>query len=190
MDANGYLAELQRILADYNAQIDAATQGDGKLDGAAELGEAKQAQNDAQRQLRALKQQVTQAEKEIRASATAASRAAGAKQHGAITLLAGRGAAGRARADNKRAIAAQKDQLLAPYQQVKLKIDDALRQIAASKERISAELSKSKTASTKSRSSKSAKATLTEQLAELAALHKAGGLTDEEFSTAKAKLLG
>lgn len=123
MEANAYLVEMKLIVDRYQAEIERA-QGDNRsFDDVGELNDAKRVQAQAVRELRALKQRVTETEKQLQASYQQASAEAGSKDHAVLSML-GRKAAGRARADNKRAIAANKARTVAPYREVKLRIDD------------------------------------------------------------------
>jgi hypothetical protein len=71
---------------------------------------------------------------------------------------------------------------------VKLRIDDAIRQLSEVGGTLSAAIAEEKAAAPKP-ASRSSTGSLTKQLAELAELHKAGVLSDQEFAVAKAKLL-
>lgn len=79
MDAHAYLAEMGRIVNEYNADADRAQGDNGVFDDVVELQAAKKAQAEALRELRGLKQRVTQTEKEIQASYQEASSKASSK---------------------------------------------------------------------------------------------------------------
>lgn len=191
MDAHAYLAEMGRIVNEYNADVDRAQGDNGVFDDVVELQAAKKAQADALRELRGLKQRVTQTEKEIQASYQEASAKASSKEHFGLQMMGGRKLAGRARADNKRSITTNKAKALGPYREVKLRIDEAIRQLAEVGGNLSSAISEEKASAPKAPKAprQSTGSSLTKQLAELAGLHKAGVLSDEEFAAAKAKLL-
>jgi hypothetical protein len=51
-------------------------------------------------------------------------------------MLAGRGAAGRVRADEKRRLSVAKDQLVSPYENVRYMVDDLVAQIDIAKSKL------------------------------------------------------
>lgn len=189
MDANAYLAELGRIVDKYNAEIERSKGDNAQFDDVGELQAAKRVHHDTVRELKALKQRVTQTERELQAAYQEVSAKASSKEHFVLQMLGGRKAAGRARADNKRAISTNKANAIAPYREVKLRIDDVIRQLSDVGGALSSAIAEEK-ASAPRPAPRSGGASLTKQLAELAELHKAGALSDGEFAAAKAKLLG
>lgn len=190
MDANAYLTELQRIIETYQAAVGRAKGDNQRFDDADELSGAKRAQAQAVQELRALKQRVTQTEKELRASFQQASAEAGHKDHAFLSALGGRKVAGQVRADDRRRIEARKAQVLGSYKDVKLRIDDVLRQLTEVGSKLSAAIAQQRQAAAPKTTSKGAAGGgLAKQVAELAELHKSGVLSDEEFTAAKAKLL-
>jgi hypothetical protein len=188
MDANAYLAEMGRIVDKYNADVE-LTKGDNReFDDVGELQAAKRVHADALRELRTLKQRLTQTEKELHASFQGASAEASAKNHFGMQMLGGRKMAGRVRADSKRAITTNRARTLAPYREVKLRLDDVIRQLSEVGGALSSAIAGEK-ASAPKKTPRSSGGSLTKQLAELADLHKAGVLSDDEFAAGKAKLL-
>lgn len=190
MEANAYLAEMQRIVDTYQAEVKRAQGDNRRFDDVGELNDAKRVQARAVQDLRGLKQRVTETEKQLQASYQQASATAGGKDHAILSMLGGRKAAGQARADNKRAITANKARAVGPYREVKLRIDDVIRQLTEVGGKLTSAITEQRQASTPKEPRRAvAGGSLTKQLAELAALHNNGALSDDEFAAAKAKLL-
>jgi hypothetical protein len=94
--------------------------------------QAKQALADIsqkQKQLRHLKSQIAQDEKEIRAQYQDRQASAGETTSAFASLFGKRKLAGSIRADAKRNVARQRDQQLAPYAKIKLWIDNIIVQV-------------------------------------------------------------
>jgi hypothetical protein len=164
-----------------------ASGDDDVLDGMSELTSAKSVTDDTLSRLRDLKTRTIAAERELSASYQEAHAKAASKQHFLLGALGGRKLSGSARAEEKRRISAQRAKTMAPYRQLKLSIDDVIRQVTSAKRGITTSLADERRTSAPKRSAASGVA---RDLAKLAELHKQGVLTDEEFSAAKARLLG
>jgi len=79
-----------------------------------------------QSELRQIKRCIDMDIKAIRAEFSIAASRESANSHTWTTILAGRGAAGKLRADQKRRLSIKRDQLIAPYESLKLTIDQLL----------------------------------------------------------------
>ena len=88
-----------------------------------------------QKQLRQLKKEANLDIKAIREHNRNLIAEASRKQHFVVGSLFGRKTAGSLRADNKRALAAQRDDAIRPYQNIKLTIDDIINQLDQAKAR-------------------------------------------------------
>ncbi len=188
MEASTYLTEMGRIVDKYNADAERAMGDNRVFDDVGELQAAKRVHAEALRELKALKQRVTLTEKQLQASYQEASAEASSKNHLGLQMLGGRKLAGRVRADSKRSITADKARALAPYRELKLRIDEVIRQLSDVGGTLTSAIAEEKASAPKP-ASRSGSASLTKQLAELAGLHNAGALNDAEFAAAKAKLL-
>jgi hypothetical protein len=176
-------------MATYNAAITTAAGDDGNVDGVDELTAVKRAQDEALREFRALKAELIEEERQLHAAASNAMSNAASNSHGILSLLGGRSAASRARADQKRAITKKKNQIAQPLRQAKLAIDDAIRQINAAKGIVRSELAEERRSAPKNAVRRTT-ADLASELEKLAALRDSGVLDENEFRAAKAKLLG
>jgi hypothetical protein len=181
-------AELDAIIEAHNANMAQASGDDAVLDGASELTSTKSVADDTLSNLRDLKARTVAAERELSTGYQEAHAREASKQHLVVSAFGGRKWAGRMRAENKRQISAEKSQAVAPYRQLKLSIDDAIRQVTSAKRGIASSLAEEKRTSPPRKSA--ADGGMTSELSRLAELHKQGALTDEEFSAAKARLLG
>jgi hypothetical protein len=186
-EAGEYPAELRGIMERHNKAIRDAAGADSKVEGPSELGQAKRALSSVQSELRQLKQRVIQIEKMIHADSANAMGGASGKSHAFLQIFGGRSSASRARANEKRAITRQKAALLEPYRNVKLAIDESIRQMGAARAGVQQELSTERqSAPRKARKVQG----LPGQLRELAKLRESGAHTAEEYEAAKRKLLG
>lgn len=87
----------------------------------------------SQKALRQIKKEIDLDIKTIRAGYASRMSTAGAGASNVLTIFGQRKAAGSARADAKRKLKAEQDRQIAPYQQVKLTIDDMINQMDRAK---------------------------------------------------------
>lgn len=137
MSAKAFDSRLQETNAVHAAAVRGMYNRSADPRGAAVRLEHKRLVTTTLRQLRQLRREVVQAEKEIRADASNSLGKARAKSHPFQTAIWGRSAAGTARADEKRIIGRGRDRALAPLAEVKLKIDRAVQALMDEKDRLS-----------------------------------------------------
>jgi hypothetical protein len=109
---------LQAIMNDYRESLNRAYAFEHNRSSLASLTEAKEVQTATLVELRGLRQQVIIAEKEVQAQYNSDMATEAANTHPWITTFSGRGAAGHARANKKRAITNRKNREIAPYREV------------------------------------------------------------------------
>jgi len=136
---------LQAIMNDYRESLNRAYAFEHNRSSLASLTEAKEVQTATLVELRGLRQQVTIAEKEVQAQYNSDMATEAANTHPWITTFSGRGAAGHARANKKRAITNRKNRDIAPYREVKLLIDSAVADVSADKRETALALSQART---------------------------------------------
>ena len=135
---------LQAIKNDYRESLNRAYAFEHNRSSLASLTEAKEVQTATLVELRGLRQQVTIAEKEVQAQYNSDMATEAANTHPWITTFSGRGAAGHARANKKRAITNRKNREIAPYREVKLLIDSAVADVSADKRETALALSQAR----------------------------------------------
>jgi hypothetical protein len=135
---------LQAIMNDYRESLNRAYAFEHNRSSLASLTEAKEAQTATLVELRGLRQQVIIAEKEVQAQYNSDMATEAANTHPWITTFSGRGAAGHARANKKRAITNRKNREIAPYREVKLLIDSAVADVSADKRETALALSQAR----------------------------------------------
>jgi hypothetical protein len=135
---------LQAIMNDYRESLNRAYAFEHNRSSLASLTEAKEVQTATLVELRGLRQQVIIAEKEVQAQYNSDMATEAANTHPWITTFSGRGAAGHARANKKRAITNRKNREIAPYREVKLLIDSAVADVSADKRETALALSQAR----------------------------------------------
>jgi hypothetical protein len=124
---------LQAIMNDYRESLNRAYAFEHNRSSLESLTEAKEVQTATLVELRGIRQQVIIAEREVQAQYNSDMATEAANAHPWITMFSGRGAAGHARANKKRAITNRKNREVAPYRDVKLLIDSAVADVSADK---------------------------------------------------------
>lgn len=117
--------EYERAVKAHNLNLSISTVADAK----ATLKDLTQ----SQKALRQLKKEITLDIKTIRVGYADRMVGAGATASGVFTLFGQRKTAGSIRADAKRRLKAEQDRQIAPYEQVKLMIDDMINQMDRAK---------------------------------------------------------
>jgi hypothetical protein len=135
---------LQAIMNDYRESLNRAYAFEHNRSSLASLTEAKEVQTATLVELRGLRQQVIIAEKEVQAQYNSDMATEAANTHPWITTFSGRGAAGHARANKKRAITNRKNREIAAYREVKLLIDSAVADVSADKRETALALSQAR----------------------------------------------
>ena len=96
---------------------------------------------------------------------------------------------GSIRADEKRRLSSNRNKAIEPYENLKLSIDDMITQIESGKIRFEKYISENKTTSEKSKSKKSNKKEILEQIEKLGELRIKNIVSEEEFQSKKSELL-
>ena len=118
-------------VSDFTRQIDSIdfSSLEGTFSSTSEARALLKLAREYQRQLRQIKKSVTLEVKTIRAEYRDKVANAGSVVGGAFSLFGKRGMGGRIRADAKRGMVRERDSVIAPYEQVKLVIDDYVHEI-------------------------------------------------------------
>jgi hypothetical protein len=124
MEAQDYLMQLESIMKKYHDTVRSLSNSDGGIVGVEPLKRVKQVQNEALIAVRELRSLLVLDEKELQAEYANTMSDAATNRHGWLVFFAGRAAAGRARANKKRAIANEKNRVFAPYREAKLSMDE------------------------------------------------------------------
>ena len=142
-----------------------------------------------QKRLRQLKKEINLDIKAVREHYRQLTAEASRKQHFITGSIFGRKTAGSMRADDKRALAAERDDSIRPYQELKLTIDAVIHQFDQAKAHCQKLIDEAKgTQGAKPRARKKEDDVIS-QIERLGKLKEQGILTDEEFEAKKEELL-
>lgn len=143
-----------------------------------------------QREARAIKKDISATIAAVRQHYRERAADAGSKEYFLRGAIFGRKAASSARADDKRWIARERDDTIAPYQLLKATIDGLLAQLEQAKNGAKDYIEDAKREAREVAAPKEAVSDALDQLERLKSLHDAGIVTDDEFQRMKRTILG